>query len=101
MFILGRRHLEAVLGEAVKHCNQHRPHQSLSQRAQSTSGTTPVRIGDLESPSYEVAIVWAGSPTSTSSPPEPRRWILGAQRSHVGAITATPYREAAAAIRSS
>ena len=76
--------------------------QSLSQRARSTSGATPVPIGDLESAELRSDRVGAGSSTSTSSPPEPGRWVLGAHmqtRSHVGAITATPYREAAAAIR--
>jgi transposase InsO family protein len=41
ILILGRRHLEVVLGEYVEHYNSHRPHQSLSQRAPSKADTTP------------------------------------------------------------
>jgi putative transposase len=33
MVILGRRHLDAVLGEFVDHYNTHRPHRSLGQTA--------------------------------------------------------------------
>ena len=47
MLILGRRHLELVLGEYVEHYNRHRPHRSLSQRAPSTADETPVPIGDV------------------------------------------------------
>jgi putative transposase len=43
MLILGRRHLEAVLGEYVEHYNSHRPHRSLSQRAPSKADMTPAR----------------------------------------------------------
>jgi len=41
MLILGRRHLEAVLGEYVAHYNRHRPHRSLNQQAPSTGDATP------------------------------------------------------------
>jgi transposase InsO family protein len=41
MLILGRRHLEAVLREYVKHYNQHRPHRSLGQRAPSNADAAP------------------------------------------------------------
>ena len=62
---------------------------------------TPVSIGDLESAELRSDRIGAGSSTSTSA-------LLSRaggfsthtrRRSHVGAITATPYREAAAAIR--
>jgi putative transposase len=39
MLILGRRHLEDVLGECVDHYNRHRPHWSLSQQAPSSGDT--------------------------------------------------------------
>ncbi|MHB1553247.1 MAG: integrase core domain-containing protein [Acidimicrobiales bacterium] len=48
MFILGRRHLEAVLTEYVEHYNAHRPHRSLSQRAPCTVDTPPALIGDVD-----------------------------------------------------
>ena len=48
MFILGRRHLEAVLAEYVEHYNAHRPHRSLSQRAPCTLDTAPALIGDAD-----------------------------------------------------
>jgi transposase InsO family protein len=41
MLILGRRHLEVVLGEYVEHYNSHRPHRSLNQRAPSEADMTP------------------------------------------------------------
>jgi hypothetical protein len=49
MLILGRRHLEAVLGEYVEHYNRHRPHRSLSQQAPSTGDTTPVPTCEADS----------------------------------------------------
>jgi putative transposase len=50
MLILGRRHLEAVLGEYAEHYNSHRPHRPhrpLSQRAPSKADMTPGLIGNL------------------------------------------------------
>ena len=47
MLILGRRHLEAVLGEYVEHYNSHRPHRSLSQRAPSNADVDSGPIGDV------------------------------------------------------
>jgi len=47
ILILGRRHLEAVLGEYAEHYNSHRPHRSLSQRAPSKADTTPSPIGNV------------------------------------------------------
>jgi putative transposase len=47
IFILGRRHLEAVLGEYAEHYNSHRPHRSLSQRPPSKADTTPALIADV------------------------------------------------------
>ncbi|MHB1518625.1 MAG: integrase core domain-containing protein, partial [Acidimicrobiales bacterium] len=48
MFILGRRHLDAVLTEYVEHYNSHRPHRSLDQRAPSALDTPPALIGDVD-----------------------------------------------------
>ena len=48
MFILGRRHLEAVLAEYVEHYNAHRPHRSLSQRAPCALDTALALIGDAD-----------------------------------------------------
>jgi transposase InsO family protein len=45
LLIYSRRHLESVLAEYVDHCNQRRPHRSLSQRAPSTPGVTPALVG--------------------------------------------------------
>ena len=47
MLILGRRHLEAVLGEYVEHYNSHRPHRSLSQRPPSKADMTRGPIGNV------------------------------------------------------
>jgi len=41
MLILGRRHLEAVLGEFLDNYNRHRPHRSLGHQAPSNADTTP------------------------------------------------------------
>jgi transposase InsO family protein len=41
MLILGRRHLEAVLGDYVEHYNLHRPHRSLHQQSPLTGDTAP------------------------------------------------------------
>ena len=41
MLILGRCHLEVVLGDYVEHYNSHRPHRSLNQRAPSEADMTP------------------------------------------------------------
>jgi transposase InsO family protein len=41
MLILGRRHLEVILGEYAQHYNAHRPHRSLSQRPPSEAHMTP------------------------------------------------------------
>jgi putative transposase len=49
MLILGRRHLEAVLGEYTEHYNSHRPHRSLSQRAPFSGDTTPAPICEADS----------------------------------------------------
>ena len=49
MLILGRRHLEAVLGEYVEHYNRHHPHRSLSQQAPSTDDTTPAPTCEADS----------------------------------------------------
>jgi transposase InsO family protein len=47
MLILGRRHLEVVLGDYVEHYNSHRPHRSLSQRAPTKAGMTPGSIANV------------------------------------------------------
>ena len=47
MLILGRHHLEAVLGEYVEHYNSHRLHRSLSQRPPSKADMTPGPIGNV------------------------------------------------------
>ena len=47
ILILGRRHLEAVLGEYVEHYNWHRPHRSLCQHAPSKADVTPGSVGDV------------------------------------------------------
>lgn len=45
VLILGRRHLEAVVGEFVDHYNTHRPHQSLGQLAPCPSADYRSQIG--------------------------------------------------------
>jgi transposase InsO family protein len=47
MLILGRRHLDALLGEYVEHYNSHRPHRSLSQRPPSNAEVTCGPIGNV------------------------------------------------------
>ena len=49
MLILGRRHLEAVLGEYAEHDNSRRPHRSLSQRAPFGGDTTSAPICEADS----------------------------------------------------
>ena len=44
LLIFGRRHLEQVLAEYVTHYNEHRPHQSLEQRAPRTLKVVPDSI---------------------------------------------------------
>ena len=41
MLVLGRRHLEALLGEILEHYNWHRPHWSLSHQVPSIVDATP------------------------------------------------------------
>ncbi len=41
MLIFGRRHLEGVLAEFVAHCNGHRPHRALGQRAPLVANPPP------------------------------------------------------------
>ncbi|MEV4122554.1 transposase [Micromonospora sp. NPDC049645] len=43
MFVVGKRHLAAVLSEYVAHYNGHRPHRSLEQQPQSR----PPEVVDL------------------------------------------------------
>ena len=58
--ILGRRHLEAVLGEYVEHYNGHRPHRSLGQRAPSTSDAAPAPTCDANGAHLERTDVLGG-----------------------------------------
>jgi putative transposase len=44
--ILGRHHLEAVLGEYVEHYNRHRPHRSLGHQAPSNATPAPTCKAD-------------------------------------------------------
>ena len=48
ILILGRRHLEAVLAEYVRHYNDHRPHRSLAQRSPRFSDETPTALVDVD-----------------------------------------------------
>ena len=46
LLIFGRRHLEQVLTEYLAHCNRHRPHRALDQRAPQNLGLAPDRVED-------------------------------------------------------
>jgi putative transposase len=46
--ILGRRHLEAVVAEYVRHYNHHRPHHSLAQHCPRFSDETPMDLDDVD-----------------------------------------------------
>ncbi|MGA7417070.1 MAG: integrase core domain-containing protein [Acidimicrobiales bacterium] len=48
MLILGRRHLEVVLGGYLEHYNSHRPHRSLSQRPPTKAHMTPAPTSETQ-----------------------------------------------------
>ena len=48
MFVVGRRHLEAVLAEYTEHYNSHRPHRSLHQQSPEHAGEQSSVIGDID-----------------------------------------------------
>ena len=48
ILVLGRRHLEAVLAEYLRHYNTHRPHRSLRQRAPRQVAGPAVSVSDVD-----------------------------------------------------
>ncbi|MGH9110280.1 MAG: integrase core domain-containing protein [Acidimicrobiales bacterium] len=48
MLILGRRHLEAVRAEYVRHYNDHRPHRALAQRCPCSWQEEPTGLTDVD-----------------------------------------------------
>ncbi len=48
MLILGRRHLEAVLAEYVRHYDDHRPHRALAEPCPRSSGEAPRALVDID-----------------------------------------------------
>ncbi len=48
LIILGRRHLERVLGEYVAHYNNARPHRGLDLRPPTCSGGEVVSVGAIQ-----------------------------------------------------
>jgi hypothetical protein len=70
MLIVGRRHLEAVLGEYVEHYNAHRPTDpSANDRPLIPMRHLPPSATST-SPGYEEPTVWVASSTSTGWSPE-------------------------------
>ena len=49
ILIFGRRHLESVLAEYLRHYNDHRPHRSLAQRCPRFSNESPTALADVDS----------------------------------------------------
>jgi putative transposase len=47
MLIVGRRHLQTVLGDYAAHYNQHRPHRARNLRPPGTGEIAPAAIADL------------------------------------------------------
>ena len=80
MLILGRCHLEAVLGEYVEHYNRHRPHRSLSQQAPSTGDTTPAPTCEADSAHIDEPTSWAASSTNTAWLHDLGGWVFGTHR---------------------
>lgn len=48
LVVLGRRHLEVILADYVKHYNGHRPHRSLDQQAPTALAAPPDTALDLD-----------------------------------------------------
>ncbi len=53
MLIFGRRHLEGVVHEYVKHYNSHRPHRSIGQLPPQPQGVAPVVLKNVDSSRLE------------------------------------------------
>ena len=53
MLILGRRHLESVVHEYVKHYNSHRPHRSLGQLPPQPNDSTPTEAKNVDASRFQ------------------------------------------------
>jgi Integrase core domain len=76
--VLGRRHLERVLGTYIEHYNEARPHRGLALRT--PIGNPSPAVGNLRPPTFVGGMSWAASFTSTEPRPEfldPTRFATG------------------------